>query len=152
MGRMNPPNRDTGRLRGRMRTVRTMTALSLARLLIAFVPLGRWRKTLGLADGHCNRDGSALAEARQIARQVEWAAERLPFESVCLPRAMATSWTLRRRRIAHALVFAARPAERRDDQHALHAWVEVDGTKVIGDEPGPWIETLRLGDSAGAYD
>ena len=76
----------------------------------------------------------------------------MPFETVCLPRAMALSWMLRRRHIAHALVFAARPAERRDDEHALHAWVEVDGTKVIGDEPGPWIETLRLGARAGPRD
>jgi hypothetical protein len=134
-----------------MATVRAMTALSLARFLIAFVPLGRWRKTLGLASGEKKGNGSALAEARQIARQIERGAERLPFETVCLPRAMAASWILRRREIAHALVFAVRPPERRGGQHALHAWIEVDGTKVIGDEPGPWIETLRLGDSANAY-
>lgn len=147
---MNQGNRGAQRLRGRMATVRAMTALGLARFLIRFVPLGRWRRTLGLASG--DRGGGALAEARQIARQVERGAERLPFETVCLPRAMAMSWILRRRKIAHALVFAARPAHRRDDEHALHAWIEVNGSKVIGDEPGPWIETLRLGDSADACD
>ena len=147
---MNPPKRRTERLRGRMATARAMAALSLACFFIAFVPLGRWRKTLGLAGDANKRGGSTLAEAHQIARQVERGAERLPFETVCLPRAMAVSWILRRRRIAHALVFAVRPADRRDDEHALHAWVEIGGSKVIGDEPGPWIETLRLGDSADA--
>jgi len=28
---------------------------------------------------------------------------------------------------------------------ALHAWVEVKGGTILGDLPGPWIETLRLG-------
>ena len=58
---------------------------------------------------------------------------------------MALSWMLRRRRINHALVFAVRPSHLRDSSDDLHAWVEVDGVKIIGDLPGPWLETLRLG-------
>jgi len=27
----------------------------------------------------------------------------------------------------------------------LHAWVEVAGKTILGDLPGPWVETLRLG-------
>jgi hypothetical protein len=69
----------------------------------------------------------------------------LPFESKCLPRAMALSWILRRRRIAHGLVFAVRPPDLRGSKDDLHAWVEVDGATIIGDLPGPWVEILRLG-------
>lgn len=81
-----------------------------------------------------------------MARQVDWAAGRLPFEIKCLPRAMALSWMLQARSISHAVVFAVRPSDQRDSPDALHAWVEIGGTKVLGDLPGPWLETLRLGE------
>jgi len=58
---------------------------------------------------------------------------------------MAVSWILRRKRIDHAVVLAVRPAKKRKNDDVLHAWVEIEGTKIIGDVPGPWIETLRLG-------
>jgi hypothetical protein len=62
-----------------------------------------------------------------------------------LSRAMALSWLLRRKQIAHAVVFAVRPDHLRSGPDPLHAWVEIEGMKVIGDLPGPWLETLRLG-------
>lgn len=58
---------------------------------------------------------------------------------------MALSWILRRKRIAHTVVFAVRPAGLRDSADALHAWVEVHGETILGELPGPWLETLRLG-------
>lgn len=54
---------------------------------------------------------------------------------------------LRRDGIAHAMVFAARPAKSRRSEDTLHAWVEVEGARIIGDLPGEWIETARLGQS-----
>jgi aryl-alcohol dehydrogenase-like predicted oxidoreductase len=117
-----------------------MAMLCWARLLIAWVPLERWRNSLGDANGR-----SPSAAARQLAKQVERAATWLPFETKCLPRAMALSWLLRRRHIRHAFVFAVRPPQLRDSADALHAWVELAGQKIIGDLPGPWFETLRLG-------
>lgn len=80
-----------------------------------------------------------------MAGDVEWAAGRLPLPTKCLPRAMALSWMLRRRRIGHAVVIAVRPSQLRQSPDALHAWVEVEGEKILGDLPGPWIETARLG-------
>jgi aryl-alcohol dehydrogenase-like predicted oxidoreductase len=117
-----------------------MALLCRARLLIAWVPLRRWRNTLGSTAGL-----PSLADARQLARQVERAATWLPFETKCLPRAMALSWLLRRRHIRHAIVFAVRPPQLRDSADALHAWIESEGLKIIGDLPGPWLETLRVG-------
>jgi hypothetical protein len=125
----------------RLRTLRAMGALTIARLTVRFLRFDRWSHTLGK-----RRLGNArIPEAQGIARQVEWAASRLPFELKCLPRAMALSWMLRAKGIGHLVVFAVRPAELRDSGDALHAWVEIDGTKVIGDLAGPWFETLRLG-------
>jgi hypothetical protein len=80
-----------------------------------------------------------------LAAHVEWAARLLPFSTKCLPRAMALSWMLRSRRIDHFVVFAVRPPKLRESGDALHAWVEIGGERIIGDLPGPWLETLRLG-------
>ena len=133
---------------GRLGTLRAMAALCRARLLVAFVPFRRWRTSLGrtVRLGPAQRDvANAVAEGQRLARQVERAAHRLPFGATCLPRAMALSWMLGRNNIAHSLVFAVRPPGVREGPDALHAWVEIGGIKVIGDLPGPWIETLRLG-------
>jgi hypothetical protein len=80
-----------------------------------------------------------------LAADIEWAAKRLPFPTKCLPRAMALSWMLRRKRIGHAVVIAVRPSQLRQSPDAMHAWIEVESKKVLGDLPGPWIETLRIG-------
>jgi hypothetical protein len=121
-------------------TARALALLCRARLLIALVPFDRWRESLGNAAGH-----SSSAEARLLARQVERAAVWLPFETKCLARAVALSWLLRGRQIRHAIVFAIRPPALRDAPDALHAWLEIDGETIIGDLPGPWLETLRQG-------
>jgi hypothetical protein len=117
-----------------------MALLALARALVAAVPFERWRGTLGLSKG-----ASAKSECKRLAAQIEWAAQRLPFSSKCLPRAMALSWLLRAKGISHEVVFAVRPAGQRTAEEALHAWVEIDGQILIGELPGPWLETLRLG-------
>ena len=124
-----------------------MFGLCIARLLIAWVPFVHWRNSLGFVAGEKGNAArrASLAQAELLAKQVERAAFRLPFEAKCLPRAMLLSWLLRRRKVGHSLVFAARPPTQRHGQDDLHAWVDVNGSKVIGDLPGPWIETLCIG-------
>ena len=125
-----------------------MVLLGWARLLVAGVPFGWWRGLLGTKDGRARPSApssSQLARARRIAGAVDRAAQRLPFDTKCLPRAMALSWLLRRAAIPHALVIAVRPQDQRDTSDALHAWVEVAGARIIGDLPGSWLETFRAG-------
>lgn len=124
----------------RARTLAAMLRLAAARVRIGLVPLERWRDRVGLAGDATEAE---LAEARRLARHVERAAGRLPFETKCLPRALALGTTLRRRGIAHRLVLAARPAGARSGKDDLHAWVEVAGRIVIGDLPGPWAILFR---------
>ena len=129
----------TERWRGRWDTARAVALLCRARLLISLVPFSRWRGTLGCV-------GAAdLAKAQHRARLIEWGAMRLPFATKCLPRAMALSWLLRRESLGHTVVLAVRPSASRGSDSDLHAWVEVAGTVILGDLPGPWVETLRLG-------
>ncbi len=115
--------------------------LCLARLVVARVPFSLWRGRLGLGG---TKPVCGAAEARRLALHVERAAQRLPFGLLCLPRAMALSWLLRRRAIPHALVMAVRPADQRGGPDDLHAWVEAGGTIVLGALPGTWLETARL--------
>lgn len=134
--------------RGRLGTATAMAVLCFARLVVAVVPFHRWRNSLGAPAGDRNAEPSpdcAFPQARRSAAHVERAATRLPFATKCLPRAVALSWILRHKRIGHTMVFAVRPAHQRDEPDALHCWVEIEGTKILGDLPGPWVETLRLG-------
>lgn len=120
-------------------------ALSIAWLLIETIPFNRWRTLLGSTAGGAISDPAKSEKAKRLAADVEWAAKRLQFATKCLPRAMALSWMLRRRGLAHAIVIAVRPADRRQSLDALHAWVEMDGERIIGNLPGPWIELLQIG-------
>lgn len=126
-----------------------MALLCAAQAYVWLIPFRRWSARLGTkpdyrSSDHDQRD--ALGQGRRAAAVVAHAAERLPFDTKCLPRAIALSWSLRRTGVPHTVVFAVRPLHLRDSDDALHAWLEVDGTKIIGDLAGPWLETLRLGD------
>jgi hypothetical protein len=132
------------RWRSRGRTAAAIAALAWARLVVAIMPFERWRSTLGY---DAKEAAGRLAEARQLAAHVDWAGRLLPLRTRCLQHAMALSWILRRRGIGHQVVFAVRPAQLRGSADDLHAWVEMAGEKLIGDLPGPWVETLRIGRS-----
>lgn len=119
-----------------------MVLLALARAFVALLPFARWRGHLGLAGA------AAPAQfdlARLLAAHVDYGAARLRLPLKCLPRAMALSWLLRRHRIAHRVIMAARPqAGRANSPDALHAWVECLGETVLGELEGPWIVVLDL--------
>jgi hypothetical protein len=122
-----------------------MARLCWAQFLVSLIPFDRWKDSLGFVVDHDDRQDVPEDHARRLAADVEWAAKRLPFPTKCLPQAMALSWMLRRHGLRHSLVFAVRPSQLRQTPDALHAWVEVGREKILGDLPGPWIETLRLG-------
>lgn len=130
---------ETWRLRAR--TLEALAGVLAARTTIALAPLERWRRSLGFAAPDSEADP---AEARRLARHVERAAGYLPFELKCLPRAMALSRMLRRRKIPHQLIIAARPAAARGGGDDLHAWVEAGDAIILGELPGPWLVLLNL--------
>ncbi len=121
------------RSRHRLRVVEAMGLLLLARFLIILVPMRYWRSTLGRI-GTATIGGGGDA-CRHVIAAVLSGAQRLPVEMVCLPRAMAVQWMLRRRGVPSALVFGILPQLGSGDIHALHAWVESGGQTVIGDDP-----------------
>lgn len=134
------PSAEVWRLR--WRTGQAMVLLAAARLLVALVPFHLWRTSLG---GRAPGTGKGNpAHAIRLAHHVERAGQRLPFATKCLPRAMALSWMLRRRGIAHVISFAIRPPQDRGGADGLHAWVAVSGTIILGDLPGPWAVVHRI--------
>lgn len=129
------------RWQGWLLTGEAMLELVIARIMIRFVAIRHWNKGLGKPG---TKDLPQDTVAWRIARHVHRAAQRLPLESKCLPRAMALSRMLGRRSIDHRLVIAARPARQRSGADNLHAWIEVDGVTILGDLPGPWAVIHRI--------
>jgi hypothetical protein len=131
------------RWRGRIAVAVALVVLILAHFVVNWIPFVRWKGSIGW-HSETKPSAAAVRDALRIGARIERAALRLLLPTKCLPRAVAASWILRSKRIPHVLVFAARPKELRDRPDALHAWVEVGGITIIGELPGPWIETLRL--------
>ena len=127
-------------------TVQAMALLCLARLLVAHVPLRMWRQSLGqdCPKQSAPPDPKGIEPAKRLAGHVERAASRLPFETKCLPRAMALAWMLRIRGFSYAFKLASRPLLTRSGRDDLHAWVEAGGIAILGRIPGPWIIVLSL--------
>ena len=134
----------------KLRTGAAMVRLCCAQLLVDWVSFDQWCKHVGFDADEVTPLDAAIA-AEQLAADVEWAARRLPFETKCLPRAMALSWKLRDNRIVHSVVIAVRPHQLRQAPDALHAWVEVAGRRILGELPGPWIETARFGRQSASH-
>lgn len=120
-----------------------MVRLVRAWWLVNKVPFARWKGRLLSKQADQTPDPAQIAESRRLAIHVERAAARLPFATRCLPRALALSAMLRARNLPHRLVVAARPAEDRQGQDDLHAWIESGTERVLGDLPGPWLPISR---------
>ena len=120
-----------------MRVVEAMLWLLLAHILIRHVALRFWRGSLGRVSSALSMHGDErlVESANLVVRSVLSGARHLPFASVCLPRAMAVQWMLRRRGFSSSLIFGIAQGAQGGGLHDLHAWVEAGGKTVIGDNP-----------------
>lgn len=126
-------------------TIEAMALLVMARILVAYVPLARWRRTLGAPIAPRPEEPSlsptstvpADRRLRRLVHAVERAAVRLPGENRCLAKAMALQWMLRRRGLSASLVIGVLPGQRHGALRDLHAWVEREGTILIGESDQP---------------
>jgi len=135
-------------MRHRLRVAEAASALLTARLLVAAVPFGSWRRSLGrVLVGAGPEAGTDPPALKPLLDAHGRALERLPWEFKCLPRAVALHWMLRRRGIASVLSIGALPRHGRgrgtiDD---LHAWVTVNGVVRHGDSEEGYAVLARLG-------
>lgn len=123
--------------KGRLFTAIAMPQLLLAIVLVHFVPMRFWRGHLGaLATGPIRSppaiSDTQFKDARRRAWHVARAADHLPFTVKCLPQAMVLQWQLRRRGIGSLLAIARHKGQHSDEADIYHAWVELDGTMVLG--------------------
>jgi len=119
-------------------------AVSLAALALRFVPFPRLAARLGVFTSP--QEARALIARRAVgdleaglAAQVGWAvraaAQRAPFEALCLAQAIAARMMLARRGVASALHFgAARSAAAASlaEGFDAHAWLDAAGVEVVG--------------------
>lgn len=120
-------------------------ALVAAQILVRFVHFASWRGSLGrlshrgtlaepaqpLAGVSDPSRKSSIIKASCLARSVERATALLPGHYKCLPKAVALQWLLQFARMPSSLVIAFHISDRAGPD-AYHAWVEVDGTILIG--------------------
>lgn len=118
--------------------VEAAICLALARFLVVFVRLRRWRHRIATAQ---EERSSVPALAWKVAWVVPKVANAVPFTAVCLQQAIAAQWMLRRRGVASQLTVGARreaQAPRAAAEGALprrlsyHAWLQVSGQCVVG--------------------
>jgi len=108
--------------------------LGIARLLVLTVPF-RWLAiSLGKPTAESgNRSVPAdLARARLIGQAVRSAANSTPWESVCLPQAVAAQWMLKRRRIAATLYLGVAKDEGKPEKLSAHAWLRCGDLILTG--------------------
>ena len=111
--------------------VEAAVLLALARFLVMFVPMRRWRHRIATA-----RQERLLVPplARKVAWVVRKVADFVPFGAACLPQALAAQWMLRWRGVASQLMVGVR-REATADRAAgrfYHAWLQVGDQCVIG--------------------
>lgn len=130
-------------------------ALSLARLLLALLPL---RLLVGWTMAPQARQDGAVTDARRLgrARRVRLGlalmAPRLPWHSNCLTQALAGRWMLRRRGLAGVIHVGV---HRHTGVLAAHAWLTWGDQTVCGGGEAPAFQTIarfqgrRQGEEAG---
>lgn len=120
----------------RMLALEAALGILLARMLVARVPLRYWRHRLETAPQPlpvpANRAGAQLKLARELSRIVRRTARHAPFRALCLPRAIAAQWMLRRRGVRSRLVFGVRRSAAPDPALEFHAWLIAAGEIVMG--------------------
>ena len=133
----------------RGRVAEAMVRLALARLLVTCIPLRRWSGLLGPINLIPSAGGGANEATRLLARAVTRGAARLPFETKCLPRAIALHTLLRRTGRTSQLVIGVLGSRSRASKQGsledLHAWVEINGEVIIGALDEPFHPLVRFG-------
>ncbi len=132
--------------RWRLVVAEALLLLAIARVMVAGLRFGWWRRLLGpiAAAAAC---GSGSNADRLLAKAVERAALRLPGGAKCLPRAIALYWMLGRRNRPAQLVIAVLPGADRGQTDDLHAWVESGAEILLGELHQPFHPLVRFGNA-----
>lgn len=108
--------------------------LGVARLLVLSVPFRWLAASLGerMRESQPEAAPADLHLARLIGQAVRSAAGNTPWQSVCLPQAVAGQWMLKRRDIAATLYLGVTKESSRAEQLAAHAWLRCGDLILTG--------------------
>lgn len=70
--------------------------------------------------------------ARMIGGAIRSAVNYTPWESVCLPQAVAAKWMLKRRRIPCTVYLGVMKDDNKPDKLAAHAWIRCGQAILTG--------------------
>lgn len=108
--------------------------LGAARSCVLLFPMKWLVKTLGnhMKDDQTPLAPKAVETARMVGRTVRSAAAWTPWESACLPQAVAAKWMLKRRRIPATVYLGVMKDETKPEKMAAHAWLRCGGLILTG--------------------
>ena len=119
-----------------------LIALALARFGLAFFPFRRIALWLGTPATEIPLN--ATAEQVEVAIEIGWAvgclARRVPWDSRCLPQALAATWMLRRRGLEPTLTFGAELGK--SQEFVAHTWLRFGPCLVTGGAGHERFKTL----------
>jgi hypothetical protein len=116
----------------RLLLMEAFVLLGIARLAVLALPFKWLAISLGRHKNEADAQISAadLNIARKVGQAVCSAANHTPWESVCLPQAVAAQWMLKRRHIAGTLYLGVAKDETKPEKLAAHAWLRC-GTFIL---------------------
>lgn len=99
--------------------------LGIARLVVLALPFKWLAVSLGrhMKESGPQASASNLRHARMVGQAVRSAANNTPWESLCLPRAVAAQWMLKCRHVACTLYLGVAKDETKPERLAAHAWL-----------------------------
>ncbi|WP_233876792.1 lasso peptide biosynthesis B2 protein [Dyadobacter sp. CY323] len=117
---------------GKLIFLKASACLLLIKTGLTILPFSFFRKAFHwFTSTRSSKEFSAI-EINRIVWAVDTAANLLPFELLCLPRALATKYLLREApELTLEIGIEINPAK----QFEAHAWVERNGNIIIGDWP-----------------
>jgi hypothetical protein len=108
--------------------------LGVARLLVLIAPFRFLSRTIGkhMAESASSADSHTARTANLVGQAVRTAAANTPWQSVCLPQAMAGQWMLKRRNIPGTLYLGVKKSPESPEKLAAHAWLRCGGLILTG--------------------
>lgn len=112
--------------------------LTIASILVKCVPFRYWKRFLGTMQ-QCSQGApcSGLAsggdgQLANVGKAIDMSARVLPWQSVCLPKAVAAKWMLTRRGYPVTVYFGSKRSTEPGQPPDFHAWSVVHGVGITG--------------------
>jgi hypothetical protein len=117
---------------GKLTFIKAAISLILIKAGLSFLPFLKFRRIFHRLTNTTLTEEKSKAEIDLIVWAVDTAANLLPFELLCLPRALATKFLLRK---TSSLTIEIGIEINPDKSFEAHAWVERNGSIIIGNWP-----------------